>query len=80
MAILEPVVGLPCAASHSDFFETNIASRTNVVMTVKQKIMAPIWQMSHEPSCSRPIMNVGMEISAPMMKTINAANLRFLSG
>ena len=80
MAIFEPVVDSPLAASHSDFFETNIVSRTNVVMTVKQKIMAPIWQMSHDPCCSRPIMNVGMEISAPMMKTINAANLRFLSG
>ena len=80
MAIFAPVVDFPCLASHSDFLDTNIISRMNVMIIVKQNRIAPIWQMSHEPSCSRPIMNVGTEISPPKIKTMNATNLRFFSG
>ena len=80
MAIFAPEVDFPCLASHSDFLETNIISRMNEMIIVKQNRIAPIWQISHEPSCSRPMMNVGTEINPHKMKTINATTLRFFSG
>ena len=75
MDIFARTVEFPCAASQFAFFDVDMITNMNATIAVKQNKMAPICEMSHEPSWSRPTMNVGMEIIAPIMKTTTGANL-----
>ena len=49
------------------------------MIVIQSKIM-PICEISHEPSCSKPMTNVGMDISAPIPKTNREISLNLFDG